>query len=286
MVAGVAVAAHDSGGAWWSQIVWWRVALALVVALSLQIGVNYANDYSDGIRGTDAERVGPIRLTASGLVPPRRVRTAAFLMFAIAGIAGVILAISAAWWFVLVGAASILAAWFYTGGSSPYGYLGFGDVAVFVFFGLVAVIGTAYVSAAHPHWIWLALWVAIPMGLLADAVLVANNLRDLPKDKLVGKLTSAVRLGDHGTRWMYVACVVVPVIAGFVLAIGIPAHPVAMAIGVVLMGAVAARAFPPVRRVLRGANGRELIPVLVVTGTLQLTYAVAFAIFNLIDATL
>lgn len=261
VAVGAAVAARYVADPWYQHVAWWRVALAFVVSFMLQVGVNYANDYSDGIRGTDADRVGPLRLTGSGLVPPRQVKMAAFASFAVAGIAGLALAASASWWLLVVGAAAILAAWFYTGGSTPYGYLGLGDVSVFVFFGLVAVMGTAFVAGEPPQLTWRALVASVPVGLLAVAVLVANNLRDLPKDAVAGKRTSAVRLGDRRTRWFYAICV----IGAFVLAMPLLGWP--WLVLPLLAGAVALR---PVQRVLSGAGGRDLIPVLSGTGKLQL----------------
>ena len=261
VLVGSAVAATYADEPWYAHIVWWRVACALVVALMLQIGVNYANDYSDGIRGTDDDRVGPLRLTGSGLVPPPKVKAAAFASFALAAVAGLAITATTSWWLLLIGAAAILAAWFYTGGSKPYGYLGLGDLAVFVFFGLVAVVGTAYIAADDPQLTWRSVLASVPVGLLAVSVLVTNNLRDLPKDAVVGKRTSAVRLGDAGTRWFYTACVVGAFGTTMVL-VGWP--------WLVLPLLAAALAIPAVRRVLGGAKGRDLIPVLARTGQLQL----------------
>ena len=192
VLAGTGVAVYDH------QAVWWKALLALVVALALQVGVNYANDYSDGVRGTDADRVGPMRLVGSGTASPGAVKRAAFLAFGVAAVAGLVLAATTAWWLVLVGAVCVLAAWFYTGGSKPYGYLGLGEVMVFVFFGLVAVIGTSYVQTEA--WQASAAYAAVGIGALACAILVANNLRDIPTDRGSGKITLAVRLGDERTR--------------------------------------------------------------------------------------
>ena len=196
VLAGTGVAAYDG------DAVWWKALLALVVSLALQVGVNYANDYSDGIRGTDAERVGPLRLVGSGLATPASVKAAALAAFGVAAVAGLVLAATTAWWLVVVGAVSVAAAWFYTGGSKPYGYLGLGEVMVFVFFGLVAVLGTQYVQAEEitPA----GAYAACGIGLLACAILVANNLRDIPTDRVAGKMTLAVRLGDPRTRALYV----------------------------------------------------------------------------------
>src|SRR4051795_4085348 len=196
VLAGTAVAGYVDSA------VWWKAALAMVVSLALQVGVNYANDYSDGIRGTDADRVGPMRLVGSGTATPRAVKAAAFAAFGVAAVAGLVLAATTAWWLVAVGAVCVVAAWFYTGGDTPYGYLGLGEVMVFVFFGLVAVIGTTYVQTET--WDVAALYAAIGIGALACAILVANNLRDIPTDRLAGKLTLAVRLGDDRTRGLYV----------------------------------------------------------------------------------
>ncbi|MEY4174892.1 MAG: 1,4-dihydroxy-2-naphthoate octaprenyltransferase, partial [Actinomycetota bacterium] len=181
--------------------VWWRALLALVVSLALQVGVNYANDYSDGVRGTDDQRVGPVRLVASGLASAGAVKRAALLAFGVAAVAGLVLAAVTSWWLLAVGAAAILAGWFYTGGPKPYGYLGLGEVFVFVFFGLVATVGTTYVVSERVNTVaWLAGCVA---GCLACALLVVNNLRDIPTDREVGKRTLAVRLGDRATRHFY-----------------------------------------------------------------------------------
>ena len=196
VLAGTGVAAYDG------DAVWWKALLALVVSLALQVGVNYANDYSDGIRGTDADRVGPMRLVGSGVATPGSVKAAALAAFGVAAVAGLVLAASTAWWLVAVGAVAVAAAWFYTGGSKPYGYLGLGEVMVFVFFGLVAVLGTQYVQAER--FTLVGLYAACGIGALACAILVANNLRDIPTDTVAGKMTLAVRLGDPRTRALYV----------------------------------------------------------------------------------
>jgi 1,4-dihydroxy-2-naphthoate octaprenyltransferase len=240
----------------------WRAALALVVALALQVGVNYANDYSDGIRGTDEVRVGPVRLVASRLARPRQVLAAALASFALAGAAGLALAAVTSWWLLLVGAAAVAAAWFYTGGSRPYGYRGLGEVSVFVFFGLVAVAGTAYVQMRS--FSGLALAAAAPVGLLACALLVINNLRDIPTDRETGKRTLAVVLGDRRTRALYAACMVLPFAVAVALA---PVAPLTL----VALAAIPL-AVPPLRVVLGGATGRALIAALGQTGRLQLAY--------------
>ena len=241
---------------------WWRAILALVVGLALQVGVNYANDYSDGIRGTDEVRVGPVRLVASGLARPRQVLAAALACFTVAGVAGLALAAVTSWWLLLVGAAAVAAAWFYTGGSKPYGYRALGEISVFVFFGLVAVAGTAYVQLGRLTWLSVA--AAVPVGLLACALLVINNLRDIPTDAQTGKRTLAVVLGDARTRVLYAACVLVPFAVAVALA---PVRP----LGLVTLAAVPL-AVAPVRAVRRGAAGRALIAALAQTGRLQLAF--------------
>jgi 1,4-dihydroxy-2-naphthoate octaprenyltransferase len=242
----------------------WRAALALLVALALQIGVNYANDYSDGIRGTDEVRVGPVRLVASKLARPKQVLAAALGSFAIAGAAGLVLAAVTSWWLLLVGLAAVAAAWFYTGGSRPYGYRALGEVSVFAFFGLVAVAGTAYVQMRSLAWLPLA--AAIPIGLLACALLVINNLRDIPTDSETGKRTLAVLLGDRHTRALYVGCIVLPFCVAVALA---PAKPWSL-----LALAAVPFALPPVRGVIGGSTGRGLIVALGQTGRLQLAFGV------------
>jgi 1,4-dihydroxy-2-naphthoate octaprenyltransferase len=248
--------------------VWWRAAVAAFVALVLQIGVNYANDYSDGVRGTDEDRVGPLRLVGSRVAAPRHVLAAALGCFAAAAVAGLALAAVTTWWLLLIGGAAILAAWFYTGGSRPYGYRAFGEVSVFVFFGLVAVVGTAYVQIEGVPWqAWVA---AVPVGLLACGLLVANNLRDIPTDELSGKRTLAVVLGDHRTRLLYAACTALPFTV--VLALAAP-HPWAL---IALLAAPLS--VPPTQRVLGGAKGPELIAVLGETGRLQIAFGALLAI--------
>ncbi len=244
--------------------------LCLVVALALQVGVNYANDYSDGIRGTDAERVGPMRLVGSGAAAPRRVKLAAFACFGIAAVAGlVIVLLSGQWWLLLVGVACILAAWFYTGGRRPYGYAGLGEVMVFVFFGLVAVTGTTYVQAGRVTLVSLV--AAVAVGLVACQVLVANNLRDIVGDVAVGKHTLATRLGDRGTRWLYVALTVV-VAACVVVEAALTTWWALLGLaGVVMLGVA-------VRAVMGGASGRALIKVLAMTGMAERVLAVGLAV--------
>lgn len=244
---------------------WLAAALCLVVALALQVGVNYANDYSDGVRGTDDDRVGPTRLVASGLAPARAVKAAAFGAFAFAGVVGlVVVALSGQWWLIGVGALSILAAWYYTGGAKPYGYLGLGEVMVFVFFGLVATVGTCYViaGAAPPH-AWLA---ATAVGSLASAILVANNLRDIATDQTSGKLTLPVRLGDRRSRVFFAALAVVAVAATLAFA--------ALTTWWALLGLAGAPLLvTPLRLVLGGASGKALIPVIQATGMAEIGIA-------------
>ena len=241
-----------------------RAALALLVALALQVGVNFANDYSDGIRGTDEARVGPVRLVASGLAEPAQVLTAAVGCFAVACAAGLALAAVTSWWLLLVGAAAVAAAWFYTGGSRPYGYRALGELSVFVFFGLAAVAGTAYVQMQTLTWLpWTA---AAAIGLLACALLVINNLRDIPTDAQSGKRTLAVVLGDRRTRLLYTVCTLVPFCAVVGLA---PARPL-----VLLALAALPLALAPVRLVRHGATGRSLITALSQTGRLEMAYGV------------
>ena len=246
-------------------ISWWRAVLALVVSLALQVGVNYANDYSDGVRGTDDGRVGPLRLVASGLAEPGAVKRAALYAFALAAVCGLALAASTTWWLIAVGAASIAAAWLYTGGPRPYGYLGLGELFVFVFFGLVATVGTTFVSVETIT--GLSIVIGCAAGFVACALLVINNLRDIPTDAVAGKRTLAVRLGEQRTRWLYVALVGATFIA---LAVGAVIWRPAALIG---LGAVLF-AVSPVRRVLGGAGGPALIAVLGETGRLQLAFGV------------
>ncbi len=245
-------------------------ALAAGVALALQVGVNFANDYSDGIRGTDAQRVGPLRLVGSGAASPGSVRAAALACFGLAGLAGLaIVVLTSAWWLLAVGAVAIAAAWLYTGGPRPYGYLGLGEVFVFVFFGLVAVAGTVYIQLG---WVPTAgWWAAIAIGALACVLLVANNLRDLAGDAEVGKWTLATRLGDRGTRWFFVGLTVV---AGFgVLAVAATSTAWA-ALGMVMVLLLG----PAGARVVGGATGRELIVVLRNAGLAELLCAVGLLI--------
>ena len=261
------VIAGTGAAAWLDAACWWKALLALVVAVAMIIGVNYANDYSDGIRGTDDVRAGPLRLVGSRLAAPRSVLTAAVASLGVAAAAGVVLAWVSEPWLIAVGVACIAGAWLYTGGSKPYGYLGLGEVAVFVFFGLVAVLGTQYTQALRIDWVGVA--AAVAMGSLSSAVLVANNLRDIPTDKESGKITLAVRLGDARTRLLYQALLVVAFIVTLLLAFATPW----CAVGLVALP-LAVRAAGPVRK---GLGGKDLISVLRDTGLTMLVWAFAVA---------
>jgi len=264
------VAAGTGVAAYYDSVDWLLASLAMVVALALQVGVNYANDYSDGVRGTDADRVGPMRLTASGVAAPALVRRAALAGFAVGAIAGlVIVVVTQQWWLLVVGVACIAAAWFYTGGASPYGYRGLGELSVFVFFGLVATVGTEYIQTETLS--WFGVLVASGVGSLACALLVVNNLRDIPTDAVSGKRTLAVRLGDRRTRALYVGLVAVSLVV--VVAAAIWWTPWAL-LALVAFIPVA----PPIGAVVGGASGRDLIPVLQATGVIQLLYGVSVAV--------
>ena len=262
VAVGLAVAVGNEGVRWWLGLP------ALVVSLALQVGVNYANDYSDGIRGTDEQRVGPLRLVGSGLVPAKKVKVAAFLAFFVAAVAGLVIALATSLWLIAVGVAAIAAAWFYTGGKNPYGYMGLGEIFVFVFFGVVATVGSTFaVTEELPSLSWLA---SIPVGCLACALLVVNNLRDIPTDAVAGKRTLAVRLGDARTRSFYgLLCLASAV---FVVAAAVQ-RPAAVA-GIVGLAAVR----PAWVAVRSGAAGRELIAVLGATGRAQMAFGFAFSI--------
>jgi 1,4-dihydroxy-2-naphthoate octaprenyltransferase len=269
VLVGTATAVRDTGE-WNHGVSVWRAVAAMIVSLAIQVGTNYANDYSDGVKGTDsAGRVGPVRLTASGLASPGAVKRAAFLAFGVAGAAGLALAAVAGWWLLAVGAASFLAGWFYTGGPRPYGYAGLGEVFVFVFFGIVATAGSAYVQLEELT--GLAFAAAVPVGLFATALLVVNNLRDIPTDAVTGKRTLAVRLGAKRTRALYVALMVLPFV-------GLPLIAGLSRVGAALAFIALPGARRPVQTVLEGATGRALIPVLGNTGRTQLVYGVFFAI--------
>ena len=242
--------------------------LALLISVSLQVGVNYANDYSDGIRGTDADRVGPVRLVGQHRANPENVKLMAFAFFGFAALVGLALvALSEAWLMIPLGGLAVLAAWKYTGGDNPYGYRGLGELYVFLFFGLMATLGTLYTQAGELTWVGLA--GAVGVGAIASAILVANNLRDIPSDRENGKLTLAVRLGDGNTRWLWVALVVVSLAMLVVIA---TTHPFAL-VALLAYGV----AWKPLRALLGGAVGRDLVPVLAATGLFEVAYAVLLA---------
>ena len=246
-----------------------KALLALIVALALQIGVNYSNDYSDGIRGTDDQRVGPFRLTGSGAAAPVTVRNMAFAFYGLAAVAGLALTVwSQAWWLMIIGVASIVAAWFYTGGKKPSGYLGLGEVFVFVFFGLVAVLGTTYTQAGQIS--GLAVTGAVGTGLVSTALLMANNVRDIPTDTEAGKKTLAVRLGDTKARWSY------PIILA--LAIGVPLLYAQEHHWLWLMLILLVASIRPSLIMLEAEERGELIPVLKMTGLFGILYALVFTL--------
>lgn len=260
------------GTSYAEQITWINAALALIVALFLQIAVNYANDYSDGIKGTDQNRIGPIRLVASGLASAVAVRNAAYISFLIAAIAGSILSFNTSMWLFIIGGISILAAWGYTGGKKPYGYIGLGELSVFVFFGLVATIGSYYIQSEELNWQIFLL--SIPVGCLSCAVLVINNLRDLSNDKLVGKRTLAVLLGDKKTRNFYIVLLVISQLVSISAAV--------IDIKMLFTLICIPMAVNVIKKIATGVEGIELIPILGKTARLQLLLAVitAAALFN------
>jgi 1,4-dihydroxy-2-naphthoate octaprenyltransferase len=262
-----AVAPVLIGTSFAEHINWINALFALVVSLFLQIAVNFANDYSDGVRGTDAHRIGPVRLVASGLASADSVKAASLISFLIAAIAGIVLAVNISPWLLLVGAASIWAAWGYTGGKKPYSYFGFGELSVFIFFGLVATVGSYYIQTEQFNWQIFLL--AIPVGTLSCAILVINNLRDLPQDKLVGKRTMAVRIGEKNTRVFFMFLLVTAQVTALAATsinalalITLISSPITYRVG---------------RQVLKGAVGAELIEVLSRTAKLQLLMAILLA---------
>jgi 1,4-dihydroxy-2-naphthoate octaprenyltransferase len=257
-----------AAAAWFDGFLWWKALLALGVSLALQIGVNYANDYSDGIKGTDDVRVGPIRLVGQGLAPAAQVKAAALGFLALGGALGFVLAATSSWWLLLVGAAALAAAWTYTGGPNPYGYRALGELSVFVFFGLVAVLGTQYVQLGRIEAIGVR--GAFGIGALACAILVVNNLRDIPTDREVGKRTLAVILGDAWSRRLFVILHA----AAFILPawIALTVTPYAW---LYLLAAVPS--FKAARTVARGATGPALIPALRDTGMAELVYAIGLS---------
>ncbi len=262
VLVGTAVASR------YGDVVWWRAGFCLLLAVALQVGVNYANDYSDGVRGVDTQRRGPVRLTASGLAAPARVKQAALLSFTVGGLLGIVLAVAVDWRLVLVGAASILAAALYSGGPKPYASSGLGEVMVLVFFGFVATCGSAYVHLERVP--WLAVGAAVPVGLLACAILLVNNLRDVDSDRDVGKRTLAVRVGKARARVLYRAGIVLSLVSVVALA---PIAP-----GALLAAAAAPLAVPPLRTVASKTDPPSLVEALIATGRLQLVFSVLLAI--------
>jgi 1,4-dihydroxy-2-naphthoate octaprenyltransferase len=258
-----AVAPVLIGTSYAENINWSNAFLALVVSLFLQIAVNFANDYSDGVRGTDTHRIGPVRLVASGLASASSVKAAALISFLIAAIAGFVLALTISPWLFLVGATSIWAAWGYTGGKKPYGYFGFGELSVFIFFGLVATVGSYYIQTEQFNWQIFLL--ALPVGTLSCAILAINNLRDLPQDKLVGKRTMAVRIGEKNTRVFFMLLLVNAQVTALAAA-----SISSLALITLICAPITYRV---VRQVLNGAVGAELIEVLSKTAKLQLLMA-------------
>ncbi len=248
----------------------WRAVLALLVSLALQIGVNYANDYSDGVRGTDSagRRAGPMRLVGSGTATPRAVKYAAFGSFFVACLFGLVLAAVTSWWIVAGGALCVLAAWFYTGGSRPYGYRGLGEISVFVFFGVAAVAGTAYVEMDRLSWLGLA--ASVPAGLLSCALLMINNLRDIGSDATSGKRTLAVRVGDARARTVYLLFLLLPFAGAALIGVYRPYALIALT--------ALPLCVPPVRAVRGGVSGPGLIATLGQTGRLQLAFGIAFTV--------
>ena len=260
------------GGACASEIhagSWWRLALAAVVSLALQVGVNYANDYSDGVRGTDEVRVGPLRLVGSGVASAQSVKIAAFVAFGVAAVAGSVLAVSTTMWLIAVGVAAIVAAWTYTGGPRPYGYAGFGELFVFIFFGVVATIGSEFVVAEQIT--STAVIASIAVGVFACSLLVVNNLRDISGDTVAGQNTLAVRLGDASTRKFFALLIVVAALA--IIGTAFSAGPMALA---GLVGVIAVR--PALNDIGRGAKGPQLIPVLGAVGRAQMILAVTYSV--------
>ncbi|MEV0461839.1 1,4-dihydroxy-2-naphthoate polyprenyltransferase [Nocardia tengchongensis] len=261
VLAGTGAAASIDG------FVWWKAVLCLLLSVALIIGVNYANDYSDGIRGTDDERVGPLRLVGAKLASPAAVRNAAIACLTVGAAVGLVLVFTTAWWLILVGAACLAGAWFYTGGRNPYGYSGFGEIAVFVFFGLVAVLGTEFVQAGRVDWAGLVC--AVSVGAFSSAVLVTNNLRDIPTDTESGKLTLAVRLGDARTRTLHQVLILIPFLALALLAWRSP-----WTLAALVALPLAVKANEPVRT---GKNGPGLIPALAGTGQAMLVWSIVVA---------
>ena len=247
--------------------VWWRGVLAGVVSLALQVGVNYANDYSDGVKGTDAVRVGPLRLVGSGAATASHVKRAAFIMFGLAACAGLALALMTSLLLVLVGALAIIAAWTYTGGPRPYGYAGWGEVFVFIFFGVVATTGSQFVVAEE--FTWAGLVASVAVGSIACSLLVINNLRDIPGDTVAGKNTLAVKLGDANTRKFFALLVIVAALSICATAVLLSAYALFGLVGIVVLR-------PALEALARGAKGRDLIIVLGNVGRAQLVLGITF----------
>ena len=262
-----AVAPVLIGASYAEKINWGYALLSLIVSLFLQIAVNFANDYSDGVRGTDAHRIGPVRLVASGLASASSVKLAALISCLIAAIAGLILAVNISLWFLVVGAAAIWAAWGYTGGKKPYGYFGFGELSVFIFFGLVATVGSYYIQTEQLNWQIFLL--SMPVGTLSCAILAINNLRDLPQDKLVGKRTMAVRIGEKNTRVFFMLLLVTAQLTALTAA-----SISRLALITLICAPITYRV---VKQVLNGAVGADLIEVLSKTAKLQLLMAILLA---------
>lgn len=262
------VLAGTSVAAWEASIKWLEASLALAVAVALQIGVNYANDYSDGIRGTDEDRVGPMRLVASGAASPQAVKFAALSFLGIGAVCGFFLSALTSWWLLLIGLVAILAAWGYTGGSKPYGYRALGEISVFVFFGLVAVIGTSYVQTLNVSLVSVLAGVGI--GALACAILVANNLRDIPTDILASKRTLAVVLGEKKTRYFFIFLIVVAFAMAAVIARLTSTWAMAAFIAVIPAAMAGSK-------VLGGARGLALVEVLKLISMTELLWAIGLA---------
>jgi 1,4-dihydroxy-2-naphthoate octaprenyltransferase len=279
--AAVVPVAVGTAVAWWwlgaHRVEWWKAALALVVSFAVQVGTNYANDYSDGVRGTDKARVGPVRLVASGLCSRRAVATASATSFGVAAVAGTVLAAYTSWWLVAVGAACIAAGWLYTGGPAPYGYMGLGEVFVLAFFGLVATCGTSYVEGVRiaTAGFFVAVLASVAVGLLAAALLQANNLRDIAGDEEAAKRTLAVRLGRRNAGILYVGTLAA---AGILVVVIAATHRPLAAIAF----AAAPLALRPSEMALGDARGRDLLPMLAGTARLQLCAGALLAIGILI----
>lgn len=269
VVVGAACAQLESS----TQNNWLNAVFALAVSLALQVAVNYANDYSDGIRGTDKNRVGPLRLVGSGAKKPADVKKATFLAFGVAAVFGFVLAATTTWWLLLVGVFCFLAGWFYTGGKHPYGYLGFGEVFVFIFFGVVATMGTTFVI--NEQLTLVSFLASVVVGCLACALLAVNNLRDIAGDQISNKKTLAVRIGESGARKFYISLFIVAGFAVILIALSYSAALIAM-----LGLAVAVK---PIKRVYAGATGADLIDVLVITGRVQILVAISLSVGLLIS---